>query len=190
MGDDELVLGKRLGGADDLRSKVGLDEPADALVDELAGVEAERTELEEEHSGDEGVFSTMDKITKGEISNARKEAEDAEDITVLDTWLAFSKQEAALKKDIKAADTALDQAAYDKYPKLSADEVKALVVDDKWMAYLSATIGAQVYQVAGQLTQRIQTLAARYGAPLRELTKAAEALEARVEQHLEAMGLS
>ena len=162
----------------------------DALVDELAGVEAERTELEEEHSGDEGVFSTMDKITKGEISNARKEAEDAEDITVLDTWLAFSKQEAALKKDIKAADTALDQAAYDKYPKLSADEVKALVVDDKWMAYLSATIGAQVYQVAGQLTQRIQTLAARYGAPLRELTKAAEALEARVEQHLEAMGLS
>ncbi|WP_370234640.1 MULTISPECIES: type I restriction-modification system subunit M [Henriciella] len=162
----------------------------DVLADKLASVEAERAELEEEHSSEDAVFGAMDKINKSEVTAARRDADDAEEITVLETWLDLAKREAALKKDIKAAETALDEAAYATYPKRSEAEVKTLVVDDKWMAYLAGAIGAQVDQVAGELSRRVQALAARYEAPLPQLTKEAEALETQMERHLTAMGLS
>lgn len=162
----------------------------DALSDELAGVEAERAELEEEHGGEDGVFGAMDKVNKAEVSAARKESDDRDERKLLDRWLALAAREAALKKEIKEAEAALDQAAYETYPKLSEAGVKALVVGDKWMAYLAQVIGAEVDQVAGGLTRRVQALAARYEAPLPKLAKKAEALEAKVERHLAAMGLS
>ena len=168
----------------------GDQEQIEALADKLASVEAERAELEEEHSGEDAVFGAMDKINKSEVTAARREADDADEIALLERWLDLAKQETALKKDIKAADKALDEAAYATYPKLSEAEVKTLVVDGKWMAYLARVIGAQVDQVAGELTRRVQALAARYDAPLPTLAKEAEALEAKVERHLAAMGLS
>jgi type I restriction enzyme M protein len=162
----------------------------DALSDELASIEAERAELEEEHGGEDGVFGAMDKVNKAEVSAARKDADDAEERRLLDRWLDLSRREAALKKEIKEAEAALDGLAYARYPRLGEAEVKALVVGDKWMAYLSDAIGAQVDQVAGGLTRRVQALSQRYAAPLPVLTQEAGALEARVEQHLKAMGLS
>jgi type I restriction enzyme M protein len=162
----------------------------DALSDELAGAGAERAELEEEHGGEGGTFGAMDKVNKAEVTAARKESDDDDERKQLDRWLALSKREAALKKKIKLAEAALDQLAYETYPKLTEAEVKALVVDDKWMAHLAAAIGAKVDQVAGGLTRRVQTLSQRYAAPLPELTRAAEAQSAKVDAHLKAMGLS
>lgn len=162
----------------------------DALADSLAGVEAERAELEEEHGGEDGVFGAMDKVNKAEVSAARKESDDPQERELLDRWLALAAREAALKKEIKSAEAALDTAAYETYPGLSEEDVKALVVGDKWMAYLARVIGAEVDQVAGGLTRRVQALAARYDAPLPALARHAEALSAKVDAHLKAMGLS
>jgi type I restriction enzyme M protein len=38
-----------------------------------------------------------------------------------------------LKKEIKEADVELDKLAYNKYPHLTTEEIKNIVVDKKWI---------------------------------------------------------
>jgi type I restriction enzyme M protein len=68
--------------------------------------------------------------------------------------------------------------------------VKALVVDDKWMASLEARVGGETTRVAQSLTRRVKELSDRYGLTLPALAEAVEALEREVAKHLARMGHS
>ena len=50
--------------------------------------------------------------------------------------------------------------------KLSEDELKTLVVDDKWLATLEADVQTELDRVSQALTGRIRQLAERYSTPL------------------------
>ena len=91
---------------------------------------------------------------------------------------------------MREKDAALDEAAFNTYPKLSSGEVKALVVDDKWMASLEASIAGETTRVAQALTKRVKELADRYGKTLPALTDDLAALEKAVAEHLNMMGYS
>jgi len=149
-----------------------------------------RAELEEEHGGEDQAFGDLEKIIKAEVSKNRKDCEEAEHYPVLDKWLSLSKQETGLKKEIKDAEAALDILAHDKYPQLSVDDIKSLVVNDKWMASLSAKVSGEVRKVAGALTRRVQELGDRYADPLPVVEQTAQGYEAKVREHLKTMGLS
>ena len=71
---------------------------------------------------------------------------------------------------------------------LTVDEVKTLVVDDKWLATLAADVQTELDRVSQALTTRIRQLAKRYATPLPQLTQEVEALSATVDQHLQRMG--
>ena len=75
-----------------------------------------------------------------------------------------------------------------KYPKLTEDEIKTLVVDDKWLATLAAAVQGELDRVSQTLTGRIRELAERYATPLPQLTDEVAALAARVDGHLKKMG--
>lgn len=92
-----------------------------------------------------------------------------------------------LKAKVKAADAALDQLAHEKYPQLSVDEIKTLVVDDKWLSGLAAEVQGELERVSQRLTGRIRQLAERYETPLPTLVKDVDALAARVDEHLKQM---
>ena len=166
----------------------------DAKQAELESIAAQLTELEEEHGGEDGAFSELEKINKGEVTKRHKEIkadpEYADEAKVLQQWLAFSKQEAALKKAIKEAEAALDQLAHDQYPKLSEDEVKTLVVDDKWLTTLETAIHGEMDRISQALTQRVKELADRYETPLPQMTDHLTGLEEKVNAHLERMGFA
>lgn len=100
------------------------------------------------------------------------------------------KAKATLKKSIKEAEAALDQLAYDKYPELSEDEIKTVVVNDKWLAHLESAIHGEMDRISQALTQRVAELADRYDAPLGQLTSRATCLESKVLGHLERMGFA
>jgi type I restriction enzyme M protein len=117
-----------------------------------------------------------------------KEAKD--EAVVLNAWLALNDDEADLKKQLREAEAALDAKAYARYPKLTAAEVKVLVVDDKWMDTLDAAIHGEMDRVSQQLTQRVKELAERYETPLPQMTSHLAELEAKVNQHLERMGFA
>ncbi len=164
----------------------------DAKQAELETATAALAEMEEEHGGEEGYLGALDKIAKAEV-NARlkvikgdKEAKD--EITVLKRWLDLSEQETSLKRAVKEQDAALDILAYEKYPTLTEAEIKTLVVDDKWMASLSAAVQGELDRVSQTLTGRIRQLAERYATPLPQLVDEVATLATRVEEHLAKMG--
>jgi type I restriction enzyme M protein len=58
---------------------------------------------------------------------------------VLKAWLKLCDRQTALKKGIKEAEEALDLRVYERYRGLSEAEVKALVVEDKWLSGAEAS---------------------------------------------------
>jgi type I restriction enzyme M protein len=169
------------------------------LEAELESIAARLSELEEEHGGEEGVFSALDKVNKASVTArmkeirglfARDDEESREEATVLEEWLKLSNQEAALKKKLKDAEAALDAKAYAQYPKLTEAEVKTLVVDDKWLTALDAAIHGEMDRISQALTQRVKELAERYETPLPQMASKVAELEQRVNAHLAKMGFS
>jgi len=110
------------------------------------------------------------------------------DLKVVADYLELIDLQAELKKTIKEKDAALDQLAYDQYAQLSVDEIKTLVVDDKWLAALEASLQNELERVSQTLTGRVRQLADRYATPLPELTQRVDTLSAKVDEHLKKMG--
>ena len=85
-------------------------------------------------------------------------------------YLTLIEKEAAANKKVKEAVKALDAKVAAKYGKLSKNEIKILVVDDKWMGTLAAVVQSELDRVSQALTGRIKQLAERYAMPLPQLT--------------------
>ena len=168
-------------------------EAINGLEAELESLTARISELEEEQGGEEGAFAAMDKVNKANVAARLKEIkgdkEAKEEADMLREWLKLSGEEADMKKLLKEAEANLDALAYAKYPKLSEDEVKTLVVDDKWLATIAVAIHGEMDRISQTLTRRVKELAERYETPLPEVSSKVAELEARVSEHLKRMGM-
>ena len=166
-----------------------------ALEAELETTEAELAELEEEHGGDEGAYADLEKVNKANVSARLRELkslfaqDDAQaELGALNAWLTLFNRQTELKKQLKEAGAALDKKALDKYPELSVNDIKTLVVDDKWLGSLAVAVGGETERVSQRLTSRVRELAERYDVPLSALSTRAQDLEAKVGAHLQKMG--
>ena len=63
------------------------------------------------------------------------------------------------------------------------------MVQDKWLADITAAIGAEVEARTETLTARVRVLTERYGQTLPQIMEDLAGLEARVAGHLAAMGV-
>jgi type I restriction enzyme M protein len=95
-----------------------------------------------------------------------------------------------LKKRLKDAVGTLDTKAYAQYPKLTEDQIKSLVVDDKWLAALDRVIHSEMDRISQAITQRVKELTERYETPLPQIDIRVAELETKVNGHLEKMGFS
>lgn len=166
----------------------------DKLAAALESLTAQLTELEEEHGGEEGVFSELEKINKANVAARAKEIkgdkELADEAKILKAWLDLNTKEAELKKTLKEKEAELDAKAYAHYPKLTEAEIKVLVVDDKWLTSLSTAIHGEMDRISQALTQRVKQLAERYETPLPQIETQVADLEQKVKAHLAKMGFS
>lgn len=169
----------------------------DALEEEDAESESSVLPMKEgKNEDDEGATSdTRQPVDKAAIKRlvkdyTRNKKYYAEELAVLESWLTLSDDIDSLKKDIKAKDKMLDAAVYARIPKLTEEEVKALVIDDKWLAQLEQALTAELEATSQTLTSRVKELAERYATPLPELDKRVEELEAKVQGHLKRMGFA
>ena len=170
-----------------------------ALEAELAGIEQQLDEKLEEGSGEEGLFAEViegegdkQKITakavKARLKDIGKDPDDADERKALDEYSALLDQQADIKARLKAAQEDLEAKLDAKYPKLTEDDIKTLVVEDKWLGMLAAAVQGELDRVSQTLTGRIRQLAERYAMPLPQLTDDVAALAARVDGHLKKMG--
>ena len=109
---------------------------------------------------------------------------------ILHDYLRLADAETQAKNDHKEAAAALDRAVLAKYPELTEDEIKTLVVNDKWIAAVEGDVRAEIERVAQTVAGRVKALEERYAEPLPELTAEVEILTERVESHLREMGLT
>jgi type I restriction enzyme M protein len=160
----------------------------------LESLAAEKTELEEEHSDEEGAFFEIDKVEKAYVTARLKEIkgdkEFKDETDVLNAWLKIANEESAKKRELKDAETSLDAKAHDKYPELTEAEIKTLVVEDKWLASLAAAIHGEVGHIIQTLTHRVKELHERYETPLPQLVSKVSELEEKVNRHIERMGFT
>ena len=75
------------------------------------------------------------------------------------------------------------------YSKLSLDEIKQLVICDKWFAKISADIETEIEKTVQNLTSRLKELENRYKDPMPKLAQNVSNATAKVEKHLKNMGL-
>ena len=158
----------------------------------LESIAVQMAEMEEEHGGEDGAFSELDKVNKANVTARLKEINGDKEAKIeaaaLNAWLKLCTQEADLKKAVKEAEAELDALAYAKYPKLSKADIKTLVVEDKWLAAIAADIHSEMDRISQALTQRVKELAERYEVPLPTLTGKIADLSAKVAAHLKKMG--
>ena len=158
------------------------------------GFEIQKSEMEEEHGGEDGYFAELDSMSQGNIKARIKEIkndpEAAEELAVLNQYLEACTWESETKKKITAEEKTLDDLVYQKYPKLKEDEVKRLVVDEKWLHVLAEAIHGEMERISQALSRRVRELAERYEKPLPILVDDAKRLEKQVQKHLERMGFT
>ncbi len=157
---------------------------------------SEISEMEEEHGGEEGLFEELDKINKGNAQKRIQEIQQEKDpdlkdeLKALQTYVKLHTQLATTNKQIKEKEQELDDKLYAKYPQLTVEEIKSLVINDKWLTSIKNAISSEIDQISQRLTNRIKELAERYDTPLPETNKLVDDLEAAVNAHLQKMGFS
>jgi len=125
---------------------------------------------------------------KARLKEIGRDPDYAEERQALEGYSALLDQQADAKARLKAAQEDLEAKLDAKYPTLTEDEIKTLVVDDKWLATIAATVQGELDRVSQTLTGRIRQLAERYAIPLPQFTAEVATLAARVEEHLKKMG--
>jgi type I restriction enzyme M protein len=168
----------------------------DAMEMEISALAQKVEELKEEHGGEGGLLEEVFD-DKGKISNKRvaarlkeigRDPEYADERKVLEDYFILLEQEASAKGCLKRAQDALEMEVAAKYGELSKAEIKTLLVDDKWLAQLSAGVQSELDRISNVLTGRIRELADRYSAPLPQIIEDLKILTAKVNEHLKATG--
>jgi type I restriction enzyme M protein len=166
-----------------------LEAAREAIVSQMA-------ELDEEHGG-EGELLEEAKNEKGKITRASVKARlmdiladsDTEDERkMLNTYLSLLDQEMEAKRRVEDAKKALNSSVSAQYRVLSEDEVKTLVVDEKWLARLEDKIKNELTRISQNLAGRIKELAERYEIPLPRLLEEVEISRCKVDEHLRKLG--
>ena len=133
--------------------------------------------------------STMSKGRVEQYIKANKGNPDlSSEIALLNKYLVLFDEESALNSELKTKTQELYEKVLRKYKELSEDEVRTLVVEDKWLATLSNRIEQVLTDLTQKLSQRVKEIALRYENTLPTLEEKQEELKNKVKQHLVAMG--
>lgn len=98
------------------------------------------------------------------------------------------KRRKELDKELKDKKSDLTKAVQKKYSELTEDEIKHLVIDNKWLATISGMILEEMKQVTHQLAHEVVTLAERYEFTLAYLSSECNKYEDEVNRYLKEMG--
>lgn len=156
-------------------------------------------ELAEEHGGEDGLLfeaqNDKGKLTKASVKARLAAALEGDtdvaapgEIDMLGQYLTLIEGEAAAGRNVKDAEKALDAKVAARYAQLKPEDIKQLVVHDKWLATLGRDVQSELDRVSQALAGRIRQLAERYATPVPQLVVEVESLSAKVDEHLSRMG--
>ena len=158
----------------------------------------------EEHTGEDGLLAdaTNDSgnITANSVKGRLKaltpdlithhETQDNDDEqNALEYCLSLLDAKSKADKATKESQLDLDTQVLAHYATLTEDEIKTLVVADKWFASIHAAIDGEVQRLTQALTERVQELEERYAQRLPDLAREVDEFSGTVAGHLKNMGV-
>lgn len=167
----------------------------------------------EEDNGEGGIFEDFEKANKATVLKRLKELEaikakrnkqdktynvaaepeveyetNSKEKKVLKQYLKMIDDHSKFNTLIKETKLELDKKVLARYKTLTVDEIKQLVVDDKWMTSIERSVKTEMERISQRLTQRIKELAERYELTISQQTVEVAKLEAKVNAHILKMG--
>ncbi|NHA74122.1 type I restriction-modification system subunit M [Helicobacter pylori] len=161
-----------------------LEELENALNEKEANFE----EFIEEHSNEEGLFYEL-KINESVLKKELKNATDSEDKKILKTALELLEaKNKALKMKNKAHEE-LELKAFHQYKNLEINEIKDLIIKDKWLNSLKNALENKILKRINALISALNGIIQTYSNSLLELDKEVKESESKVLEHLKDLGL-
>ncbi len=158
------------------------------LENALNEKEAHFEEFIEEHSGEEGLFDEL-KVNESVLKKELKNATDSEDKEILKTALELLEaKNKALKMKNKAYEE-LELKAFHQYKNLELDEIKDLIIQDKWLKSLKNALENKILKRINAFTSALNEIISSYSNSLLELDKEVKESESKVLEHLKDLGL-
>ncbi len=151
----------------------------------------------EKHNGETDLLAKAkndkDKIVQKLVTARIKELKiflsDEDELDALTQCLSLVKSLASCRKEHKDFKLKLDLQVFEKYSELTELELKKLIVDEKWLTLLESNFQTEIERVTQLLANRVKTLEERYAQPLPHITEEVSELSAKVDGHLQRMGL-
>ncbi|MBW3578875.1 MAG: type I restriction-modification system subunit M [Actinobacteria bacterium] len=106
------------------------------------------------------------------------------ELDVLHRWLALNDALTSEKATLREAEAMLLNEVASTYDDVSDEEIRAMMVESKWIGTLRSTIGDEIGFVASRISRRIAQLVDRYSETLPSLVDETESISARVSKHL------
>ncbi len=158
------------------------------LENALNEKEALLDEFIEEHSNEEGLFDGL-KINESVLKKELKNATDLEDEKILKTALELLEaKNKALKMKNKAHEE-LELKAFHQYKNLEINEIKDLIIKDKWLNSLKNALENKIQKRINALISALNEIISSYSNSLLELDKEVKESESKVLEHLKDLGL-
>ncbi|WQX68093.1 type I restriction-modification system subunit M [Helicobacter pylori] len=158
------------------------------LENALNEKEALLDEFIEEHSNEEGLFDGL-KINESVLKKELKNAPDPEDKQILKTALELLEaKNKALKMKNKAYEE-LELKAFHQYKNLEINEIKDLIIKDKWLNSLKNALENKIQKRINAFTSALNGIISSYSNSLLELDKEVKESESKVLEHLKDLGL-
>ncbi|MBL7704167.1 MAG: type I restriction-modification system subunit M [Taibaiella sp.] len=155
-------------------------------------VKSELEEMELETEVENSVFSELDKVNvstvKALLKQRKSENAPAEELAVIENYINLHEVIASFTKLIKVEKAVIEGLVTAKYPKLSIEEIKDLVINKKWINHLWQCLESEKERISQNLTQRIIELSERYAETLPEMETSISDYESKVKSHLQKMG--
>ena len=174
------------------KERAKIDE-AQRVADET---QARLDELTEEQMAEDGALAdclndndALDaKKVTARLKELKKTDPQGEETRVLEEYITLTKKAKEQAKLVRNLYAALEKLEMEKYPTLTIEEIKELLVNRKWNYTIFDGISALYAATSHSMAGRILELAERYEHTLPELEKDAADYEAIVKAHLERMG--
>ncbi|HCY67240.1 MAG TPA: type I restriction-modification system subunit M [Firmicutes bacterium] len=137
------------------------------------------------YEGEKIKSANVDKVVK---KKNKDNSYTQEEFDVLVAYSGFNKELKDANKQLKDLKLALDTLARNKIKELTEQEIKEIVINDKWSRSIFDGIDSLYIRISHGLANRILELAERYEDTLFEIEEDVDKYENQVKEHLRKLG--
>ena len=163
-------------------------------VEQLSG-EIDALPEENPDAFDEGIYEMLEKVNEANVKKAvaaqKKHSVDAyaNTVKVWNQYLSLCGKKKEASKVLAAQVDALTDNVRKKYDTLTADGIRDLVINDKWLQELKGRSEAENKRVCESISSQVLVLNERYAKPLPKINEDIAKLSGEVDGYLKSMGI-